>query len=385
MKLTCTLENLKKAVFSTERVIGKQITLPILENILLETEKGMLRISATNLEIGVFVKIGAKIEEEGKITIPAKLLGNFVNNLPNNNGNISLEVENQVMKIKSGEYKAKIKGLGAQDFPIIPETKGDFLFSIPADKAKEIIPKLLSSVSIDSTRPELSGVNMILKEKEIHLAATDSFRLTEGIVPIKLENAENYRIFSSKNPSVIIPANTFSEVWRMIDQEVEEIKIIIEESQIFFQAGNVRIISRLINGKYPEYKQIIPQSFATKAFINKEELLRAVRIASFFTESKVGEVKFILKPGEQKAEIKAESQERGENSTNFMLAGDGPDQEIVFNPRYILDGINAISTPEVAFLANSESTPVALRMVAEADKQMKISEQFTYIIMPIKK
>jgi DNA polymerase-3 subunit beta len=384
MKLTCTLENLKKAIFSTERVIGKQITLPILENILLETEKGMLRVSATNLEIGVFVKIGAKIEKEGKITIPAKLLGNFVNNLPNN-GNISLEVVDQVMKIQSGEYKARIKGLGAQDFPIIPETKGEFLFSLPAEKMKDIIPKLLSSVSVDSTRIELSGINMLLKEKEIHLAATDSFRLTEGIVNLKLESAENYKLFSAKNPSLIIPANTFSEVWRTIDQEVEEIGVIIEESQIFFQVGNVRIISRLINGKYPEYKQIIPQSFSTKAFINKEELLRAVRIASFFTESKVGEVTFILKPGEQKAEIKAQSQEKGENSTNFMLAGDGPDQEIVFNPRYILDGINAISTPEVAFLANSESTPVALRSVVEEEKQMKISENFTYIIMPIKK
>ena len=384
MKLSCTLENLKKAVFSTERVIGKQITLPILENILLETENGMLRISATNLEIGVFVKIGAKIEKEGKITIPAKLLGNFVNNLPDN-GNISLEVDNQAVKIVSGNYKAKIKGMEAQDFPIIPETKGEFLFSLPADKIKEIIPKLLSSVSIDSTRPELSGVNMILKEKEVCLAATDSFRLTEGVIPIKLENEENYTIFSTKNPSVIIPANTFSEVWRTIDQNTKEIKVIIEESQIFFQADNTRIISRLINGKYPEYKQIIPQNFTTKAFINKEELLRAVRIASFFTESKVGEVTFSLKPGEQKAEVKAQSQERGENSANFMLAGEGPDQEIVFNPRYIMDGINAISTPEVALLANSESTPVALRPVAEEDKQMKISEKFTYIIMPIKK
>lgn len=384
MKLTCTLENLKKAVFNTERVIGKQITLPILENILLETEKGMLKISATNLEIGVFVRIGAKIEKEGKITIPAKLLASFVNNLPNN-GNISLEAEDQTMKIKSGEYKAKIKGLGAQDFPIIPETERGFLFSLPADRMKDVIPKLLSSVSIDSTRPELSGVNVILKEKEIHLAATDSFRLTEGIVPIKMEDEEGYKIFSAKNPSLIVPANTLSELWRTIDQEVDEVKVIIEENQIFFQAGNVRIISRLINGKYPEYKQIIPQEFSTRVFLNKEEILRAVRIASFFTESKAGEITFILKPGEQKAEIKAESQERGENNTSFMLAGDGPDQEIVFNPRYILDGINAISTPEVAFLANSEGTPVALRPVAEEDKQMKISEQFTYIIMPIKK
>jgi DNA polymerase-3 subunit beta len=384
MKITCTLENFKKAVYSTERVIGKQITLPILENILLETEKGMLRMSATNLEIGVFIKIGAKIEGEGSLTVPAKLLGSFVNNLPAN-GNIELDIKEQVMKIESGSYSAKIKGLGAQDFPIIPETTGDFLFSIPAEVVREIIPKLLTSVSIDSTRPELSGVNLIFKEKEIHLASTDSFRLTEGIVPIKIENQENYKLFTAKNPSVIVPANTLSEVFRTVDQGVEEVRVVVEENQIFFQVGNVRIVSRLINGKYPEYKQIMPENFATKAFINKEELLRAVRMASFFTESKAGEVTFILKPGEQKAEIKAQSVEKGENNASFMLAGDGPDQEIVFNPRYILDGINTISSLEVALLANSGSTPVALRAMIQEDKQMKISEKYTYIIMPINK
>lgn len=384
MKITCTLENFKKAVYNTERVIGKQITLPILENILLEVEKGMLRMSATNLEIGVFIKIGAKIEGEGSLTVPAKLLGNFVGNLPAN-GNITLEMKEQLLKIESGSFSAKIKGLSAQDFPIIPETKGDFLFSIPAETIKEVIPKLLTSVSIDSTRPELSGVNLIFKGKEIHLASTDSFRLTEGIVPIKMENHESYDLFVAKNPSVIIPANTLSEVVRTVDQGVDEVRVVVEESQIFFQIGNVRIVSRLINGKYPEYKQIMPETFTTKAFMNKEELIRAVRIASFFTESKAGEVTFILKPGEQKAEIKAQSVEKGENSASFMLAGDGPDQEIVFNPRYILDGINTISSPEVVLLANSASTPVALRAVVPEDKQMKISEKYTYIIMPINK
>ena len=384
MKLTCTLENFKKAIYNTERVIGKQITLPILENILLETEKGMLRISATNLEIGVFIKIGAKIEGDGSLTVPAKLLGNFVNNLPSN-GNIELEIKDQTLKIESGSYNAKIKGLGAQDFPIIPETKGDFLFSISAEVIKEIIPKLLTSVSIDSTRPELSGVNLIFGEQEIHLASTDSFRLTEGIIPIKMENQDNYKLFIAQNPSVIIPANTLSEVFRTVDQGVEEVRVVVEENQIFFQVGNVRIVSRLINGKYPEYKQIMPENFATKVYLNKEELIRAVKIASFFTETKAGEVLFSLKPEAQKAEIKAQSVERGENNTNFMLAGTGPDQEIVFNPRYILDGINTISSAEVVLLVNSGNTPVALRAVVPENKEMKISEKYTYIIMPINK
>ncbi|EKE25813.1 MAG: DNA polymerase III, beta subunit, partial [uncultured bacterium] len=151
MKLTCTQENFKKAIYSTERVVGKQITLPILENILLETDHGMLKIAATNLEIGVFLKIGAKIEEEGTITVPARLLSNFVNNLPAD-GTVALTVIDQTLHIESGSSKAQIKGLQAQDFPIIPEMEGEFLFSLPAQEMREAIPRLAMCVSMDSTR-----------------------------------------------------------------------------------------------------------------------------------------------------------------------------------------------------------------------------------------
>ena len=158
MKVTCTQENFKKAIYSTERVVGKQITLPILENILIETDNGMLKISATNLEIGVFLKIGAKIEQEGTITVPARLLSNFVNNFPASS-TVSLTVVDQTLYIESGSSKAQIKGLMAHDFPIIPEMAGSFLFSLPAQEMKEAIPRLISCVSLDSTRPELTGLN----------------------------------------------------------------------------------------------------------------------------------------------------------------------------------------------------------------------------------
>ncbi|MDO8529595.1 MAG: DNA polymerase III subunit beta [bacterium] len=383
MKIICTQDNFKKAIYNTERVIGKQSTLPILENILLETEKGMLRVSATNLEIGVFLKIGAKIEREGKITIPAKLLSNFVNNLPAGD-NIYLEVEGQLLKIKSGNYKANIKGLGAQDFPIIPELESEFLFSVPAKDFKEVIPKLLSCVSLDSTRPELGGVNVLLGEEKIALAATDSFRLLEAEVSLKKEKNENYSIFISKTNSLIIPASTLSEVFRSIAAETQEIKVAIEENQIFFQADNVRIISRLINGKYPEYKQIIPKEFITKTFINKEELLRAVKMASFFTNSKSGEINFKLDSKNHALDIMAQSEEKGENKAHIDIEIEGTDQEIVFNPRYFIDGINAIASPKVALLINSGSSPAVLRMTQEKNEKTEITSGFTYVVMPIK-
>lgn len=377
MKLICTQEKFKKAISSTERVVGKQITLPILENILLETERGMLKVSATNLEIGVVLKIGAKIEREGKITIPARLIGSFVSNLPVGD-TISLETKDSTLKIKSGEYQAQIKGLDAQEFPIIPEFEEEFLFSVSANVLKNAASKVLPCTAVNNARPELTGVNILFYEKEMHLAATDSFRLAEAIIPIEKE--KNYDIFISKIQSVIVPALTLAEVLRIADAETQKIKVAIEESQIFFQIEGVKIVSRLINGKYPEYKHIIPQKFSTQLLISKEELARAVKIASVFTNSKSGEVSFTVQ--DKKVVVESQSVETGENKTELAAEVSGPDQKIVFNPRYILDGINSVATNSLDLFINSSSAPAVIRMVDE--KNIKPKENFTYVVMPIK-
>ena len=382
MKLTCTLENLKKAVNNTERITGKQITLPILSNILLETEKGRLKFSATNLEVGIVMKIGAKIEEEGKIAIPAKIVSNFVNNLPPEN-NITLELKEHIVMISSGDYQVKIKGLDAQEFPIIPKLEGEFLLSLSAQKIKASISKLLPCIALNETRPELTGANFLLGENEISLAATDSFRLAEEVVPLESKDkGENYQLFVSKTNSVIIPATTLSETMRIIDPEIERVRIAMSESQIFFEVNEVQIVSRLINGKYPEYKQIMPAKYATRVVLKKEDVLRAVRIASAFTAAKAGEVSFLADSKNKKILIKSQSQETGENETRLSADITGPDQNIVFNPRYILEGINSIFTPQFALLVNSGASPAALKMIDE--KNGEVLEGYTYIIMPIK-
>lgn len=381
MKLSCTQENFKRAIYSTERVVGKQITLPILENILLQTDHGMLKISATNLEIGVFLKIGARIEEEGEITIPARLLSNFVNNLPAES-NISLLVVDQVLFIESGSSKAQIKGLPALDFPIIPELEGEFLFSLPAQEIRDAIPRLAVCVSPDSTRPELSGINMVLQKKEIHLAATDSFRLSEAIISLKTESERNFEVFMEKTTSIIIPLNTFSEVFRVIGNDTQEIKVGIEESQIFFQVDNVRIVSRLINGKYPEYRQIIPQQFATRILLEKESALRAVKISGIFASNKAGEVKITADESKKSVTIQSKAEEVGENSTVLKAEISGSSQNAIFSPRYLADGIQAITTPKLFLLMNSGSSAAVLRMV-QGEKNEEILT-YTYIIMPIK-
>ena len=381
MKLTCTQENFKKAIYSTERVVGKQITLPILENILLETDHGMLKIAATNLEIGVFLKIGAKIEEEGTITVPARLLSNFVNNLPSES-TVSLVVIDQTLHIESGSSKAQIKGLQAQDFPIIPEMEGDFLFSLPAQEMRDAIPRLAMCVSMDSTRPELTGFNLLLDKLEVKLAATDSFRLAEAVVTLIKDNPQAYDIFIEKTGSIIVPLNTFSEVFRVIGNDTQEIKIGIEESQIFFQVDNVRIVSRLINGKYPPYQQIIPESFTTRVVLEKDALLRAVKISGIFTHSKAGEVKFTVNSEAKDIYVQSRAEEVGENKTILNAQIEGPDQEALFNPRYMTDGLQAIGTSHLVLLMNSGSSPAVLRMV-QGEKREEVFS-YTYIIMPIK-
>ncbi len=384
MKLICTGENLKKAVFNCERVVSKKNTLPILNNILFETEKGGLKLSATNLEIGVSSKIGAKIEKEGRITIPAKLISNFSNNLSGNE-NISLELVDNNLKIKSGINKAIIKGISAEDFPLLPLRKTEYLLDIPILNLKMAILKVMPAVAFNESRQELTGINLILREKELIFAATDSFRLSECQIKLNEidKNIENYNIFIEKNENVIIPANVLVELNRILASDANnKVKITIEEGQIFFEVDGIKLVSRLINGKYPEYKHIMPAEYKTRIVGEKQILQNAIRMASVFSLSGSNEITLKINQEEGKIFILSSSAEVGENSTELKFDITGPSQEVVFNAKYLLDGINATTTSQVAILLNSEATPVAVREINE--KSGEVLEDFTYIVMPIK-
>ncbi len=384
MKLICTQENFKKAIFNCERVVSKQSTLPILNNILLEAEKGLLKLSATNLEIGVVVKIGAKVEKEGKITIPARLLGNFANNLPIGE-NVSLEISDQSLKIKSGKSRATLKGLSASDFPLIPQKNTDFLMSIPAYELKNALSKVLLCVAFNEARAELTGVNLILGVKELFLAATDSFRLAEYIIRLSEDNVNkaNLEAYLSKNNNIIIPAGTLAELSRIIPNDSQElVKIAIEEGQIFLEFLGTRIVSRLINGKYPEYKHIMPENYKTRTVGGKNLFLGAVRMASVFASNKSSEITLKIDSEKKKAYIEGQSVEVGENSTELDFEITGPSQRVVFNSKYLLDGINSINSSKLAVLVNSETTPVAIREIDEIKGE--VLTDYTYIVMPVK-
>jgi DNA polymerase III subunit beta len=382
MKITCTQENLARALSYLDRVVGKQTTLPILSNFLLETEKGRLKISATNLEIGVIVSIGAKIEREGRITVPAKILSNFIYNLPS--GDIlDIEEEQQHLKVVSTAYQVRIKGMDGKDFPIIPQYKNEYQCIFPAQELKSALGRLLFCVSTNEARLELTGVCMSFIDQSLHLAATDSFRLSEEILLLKNQEGVSQSFFQ-ENQSLIIPSTVLQEVLRVITPESTEIKVALEENQVFFEIDGVEIISRVINGKYPDYQQIIPKEFVLQGVFEKQALQRAIKIAGSLSSYNSGEITLVFDGEKKTCTFLSQSQEIGENKTTLpveFIHGGAP-LTMVFNPRYVLEGINALGGEKVLFCANSAATPAALRSV---DGEGKCDEYSLYIMMPIRK
>lgn len=381
MKLICTQENLRKAIAAAERAVGRQSALPVLGNFLLETENGRLKLSATNLEIGVIARIGAKIESEGRITVPAKLMSNFVSNLPAGD-TIALEVDGQSLKIYSGGYRVKIKGLDAQEFPIIPRYRGEDFLHLQAQTFKAALSRLLPCVAQNEARLELTGVHILFDESSLCLAATDSFRLAEETLLTEKENMDQMRA-SFPQGSCIIPATTLIEVARVISPETKILNLAFEENQIFFEVDGVQILSRLVSGRFPDYKQIIPGQFSLSAIVSREELVRAVKIATVFTSQTSQDLVVRIDVDEHRIVIESRSQEMGENSTVLAADIEGTASlELLFNPRYLLDGINTVGTDRIALLANESMTPAALKAVnAESNA---LPGDYVYIIMPIK-
>ncbi|MFZ1626553.1 MAG: DNA polymerase III subunit beta [Candidatus Moraniibacteriota bacterium] len=376
MKLTCTQENFRVALSSLERVVGKQSSLPILSNVLLETDKGQLRLSATNLEIGVITSIGAKIETEGRITVPAKLLINFIQNLALDQI-VSIEQISTQVVLQSGNYTVKINGLDGKDFPIIPEHSDGKMFSLESDALRQGLQKTLFCVSLNESRAELTGVLLGFKDGGIFLTATDSFRLAEWQMKEKIEG--DVSRLENNQTSVIIPAYTLQEVLRVISQGNDRVRVVLEENQIFFEIGNTRIVSRLINGKFPEYQAIIPKQYTTNVILDQDEFQRALKIATSFSMYSSGEVIFRLNTDDGRIEIQSQSQGIGEQVAKIPFEGVLTETlQVVFNPRYILEGVAVLSGGQIMLSLNSPSTPVRISTDVNRDG-------YTYIVMPIKK
>lgn len=381
MKIFLTTDNFKKGILAAEKIIGKNLTLPILSNILIEAEKGRLRVSATNLEIGIVCFLRAKVEKEGSLAVPGRLIGSLVSNISDNEKMVA-EIKNQTLHLTYGDNKAAIKGLDAKDFPLIPRPQNDPILEIDSQEFQDAVLKVLSAAAISETRQELTGVFVGFEKDKLALAATDSFRLAEVMIKISKERiSASYQKYISKNSSVIVPAKTLQEVARSINAESGTLKVYVGENQIFFETEDMLFVSRLIDGKYPEYKQVVPKDFSASIRLKKRDIMKAVRVASIFSDSKSREVKLSVEDGSKKIKIEAQSVEAGENTAEISGEVNMKGSiTIAFNSRYLTEGLNTFSSEEIYVGFNDSFGPVMFR----ESNQGKENMSFFHIIMPIR-
>lgn len=374
LKIFSLQENLKQGLALVSHVSGKNINLPILNNILIKAEAGKIKLIATNLEIGVISTVRGKIEREGVFTVNAKIISDCINLLPNKK--IGLEQKADDLLVDCENYQAKAKGQSAEEFPLIPEVDRKNYFSAEAEEVKSAVSQIIFAAAASETRLELSGVLLVFSQDSLIMAATDSYRLAEKTVKIKSNNEEDKKI--------IVPAKTLQELLRILSvnlaDEVEEknleIKFYVSENQILFTYGSTELVSRLIEGQYPDYQQIIPNNSKTKIFIDRQELIRAVKMASLFSKTGINDINLDFPAGQNQAVVSSVSGQTGENITKLTARVSGDDNSIVVNYRYLLEGLSNIDKETVKLEIIDGNTPCLIR--PEQD------ESYLYIIMPIK-
>lgn len=366
MDLKVTQENLSKALQNVARVASGRSTLPILSHVLLKTVNNRLSISATNLDIGITQYVGSKITSEGSVTVPGRLTQDFVSNLPSGTV-ISLKQEDHKLHINAGNYKSTINGSSVDEFPVMPIIKGGRKIELPASFIKQALQQVIFAASGDETRPVLTGVNVYCDEKNMFLAATDSYRLAEK----KIELKENLSALILP----IIPANAFQELLRLITDYEKTISMTIDNSQVLFTVGDIELIARLIDGNYPDYQNLIPSKFVVKALVDKQELLSISKISSLFSRENANSITLDVKESDQSLSVQSIASQVGENTstTKGKVTGSGA---ITLNSRYLIDGIQAIEGKSVEVCFNGKLEPLVLRDPAHKD--------YIHLVMPLK-
>lgn len=375
MKLSGLQENIKQGLNIVSHIASKNINLPILNNIKIETKEGEVKFTTTNLEIGITHKIRGKVEKEGSFTVNAKIITDYINLLPNKKVNI--EQKEDCLVINCENYKTKIKGQPANEYPLIPAVERSVYYSVDINNFKNALAQVVFAASIDDSRIELSGVLFLFNKDELTIVATDSYRLAEKTVNLKTNNNQGGK-------KVIIPVKTLQELIKIlssvqsedITEETKEVKFYLSENQILFICGSVELVSRLIEGQYPDYKQIIPQQSKTNVIIDKNEFIRATKASSLFSKTGINDINLDFLTEKNRTTISSVSGQTGENITEIDAKVSGDNNGVVVNYRYLLDGLNNINSEMVKIDILDGNTPITLKPENE--------DNYLYIIMPIK-
>ncbi|NQV88895.1 MAG: DNA polymerase III subunit beta [Parcubacteria group bacterium] len=377
MKLSCTRDNLHQGLSITSHLMTKNVNLPILQNVLVKAEGGTIRFTSTNLEMAVNCTVRGKVEEPGEYTIPSKLFFDYVSLLPNEV--IQIESNDQDARVQCGTYKTKINGLGASEFPLVPSVEGTHSYQIPVSDLKTALSQVLFAVATNESRPELTGVSFAFhthgNEGRLTLATTDSYRLAEKTIPVISGVTEEF--------NVVIPAKTLSEVGRILSVFKDDVELPsfitmgLSNSQVVFVYGPVELISRTIDEQYPDYKQIIPSNFQTQAVVDRDDFIKAVKTASLFSKTGLFDVNLAFDPDTKQLSVSATDATRGANTTHSSADITGVNNSVTVNYRYLLDGLQAISSDQIIYEMIDASNPCLLSPKGETDS-------YRYVVMPIK-
>ncbi len=374
MKLTCLQENLKRGLATVGHAVAGKSTLPVLANVLLASDGGRLKLAATNLEIGITCWVGAMIEEEGAITLPAKLLSDVVNGLPNDKVLLELDPRTQSVKVECARFVTNIKGIEAEEFPTIPTlTERETTAGLPPDMLRETIDKVAFAAASDDSRPVLAGVLVRINGNQATFAAADGFRLATRQIELP-EPVEGSHEF-------IVPARALSELARIIGDSEGQIGITVTPggSQVLFHTDNAELVSRLIDGKFPDFERIIPSQYLTRAVLDTQELAKAVKLAALFASASQNVVKLQLEPGGDmgpgRLVISANAAEIGDNTGEIdgMIQGEGG--AIALNVKYLSDALAAMKSAQVAFETQTPQSPGVFKPVGQ--------DGYVHIIMPM--
>lgn len=362
MKISLTQDNLAKALNIVSRVASSRTTLPILSNIFIRAELNEVSFSATNMELSIIEKTNAKVEQEGVAVVPARLITEFVSNLPKSN--VDIELDGEKIKISAGGYKSTINTISADDFPALPEPNMNKQINLPAGLLKQSINNTVLVASNDSTRPVLTGVYFHTNDKKLYLAATDGYRLAEK----EVTNSDD-------SISSIIPASTLSEVVRVLSDDKEIVKIGFSDEQVSFIIEDTTITSRTIDGNFIDYRQLIPSNSEIQLLINRSELIRAVKVSELFARESAGSITLQADANKGALSIHTITSQIGENSSVVEASGVG-EGSITLNSKFLLDALNQINSDNIKLQFSGKLAPVLLT----ADD----GDDYKHIIMPVK-
>lgn len=366
MEVTVTQENLSFALANTSRIASSKAGLPILANILLRTDGSRLLVAATNLEVASSHRIGAKVIKPGSITVPARLLSDFISNL--SKGQITLTVSGTKLHISADHSSSTINGVDDEEFPELPviDDKKAVSYSLSSDDFKQAVSQTVIAASNDSTRPILTGVYWHSFEGNLYLAATDGYRLTERRI-----------VETSSDVMAVIPASTLQEVLRTLRDETSEVEVLFDETQVTFRVTEVEITSRLIDGNFPDYRQLIPATSESAFTLKRTDLARVIKIAGLFARESGGGITLSLDSDAKKLTIHSIASEIGENSSEIDVDFNGQSGTVSLNSRYLTDALSAVTADKVTFGFSGKLAPCVL---AEAVK----APNYKHIIMPLK-